>query len=105
MNRSLFLHVIERLEGLVGRLPVTIQKPILSELTPLKELFLKQRSPRFAFTGSANTPLPRIMAAIFPDFVPADPGGTAHRKDHWRDYALHDRGAISILDIRGAELG
>ena len=105
MNSSLFLHVVERLEGLVGRLPVTIQKPILSELTPLKELFLKQRSPRFAFTGSANTPLPQIMAAIFPDFVPADTGGIAHRKDHWRDYTLQDRGAISILDARGAELG
>src|SRR5437016_1246573 len=105
MNRSLFLHVIERLEGLVGRLPVTIQRPILSELTPLKELFLKQRSPRFAFTGSANTPLPQIMAAIFPDFVPVDTSRTAHRKNHWRDYTLKDRGTISILDARGAEPG
>jgi len=105
MNRSLFLHVTERLEGLVGRLPVTIQKPILSELTPLKELFLKQRSPRFAFTGSADTPLPQIMAAIFPDFVPADPGGTSHRKDHWRDYTFQERGTISVLDARGADLG
>src|SRR5690242_19753169 len=105
MNRSLFLHVTERLEGLVGRLPVTIQKPILSELTPLKELFLKQRAPRFAFTGSDNTPLPQIMAAIFPDFVPADRSGTPHRKDHWRDYTLQDRGTISVLDARGADLG
>ena len=105
MNSSLFLHVVERLEGLVHRLPATIQKPILSELTPLKELFLKQRSPRFAFTGSENTPLPQIMAAIFPDFAPADISGTAHRKDHWRDYTLHERGTISILDARGSELG
>src|SRR5438477_11100980 len=105
MNRSLFLHVIERLEGLVGRLPATIQRPILSELTPLKELFLKQRAPRFAFTGSANTPLPQIMAAVFPNFVPADTSGAAHRKDHWRDYTLKDRGTISILDARGPDLG
>jgi uncharacterized protein (DUF697 family) len=103
MNSSVFLHVVERLEGLIGRLPATIQKPILKELTPLKELFLKQRSPRFAFTGSANTPLPQIMAAVFPEFAPADPGGSAHRKDHWRDYKLADRGAISILDARGTD--
>ena len=105
MNSSLFLHVVERLEGLVHRLPATIQKPILNELTPLKELFLKQRSPRFAFTGSANTPLAQIMAAIFPEFAPADTGGTAHRKDHWRDFSLQDRGTISILDARGGEFG
>jgi len=103
MNSSLFLHVVERLEGLIGRLPGKIQKAILGELTPMKELFLKQRSPRFAFTGSANTPLPQIMAAVFPGFVPADPSGTAHRKDHWRDYRLEDRGTISILDARGSD--
>jgi uncharacterized protein (DUF697 family) len=100
MNRSLFLHVIERLEGLVGRLPGTIQKPILSELTPLKELFLKQRSPRFVFAGSANTPLPELIAAMFPDFAPTDPGTNARRKGRWRDYTVEDRGTISILDAR-----
>ena len=39
MNQPLLLHVVERLEGLIGKLPAAIQKPILSELTPLKELF------------------------------------------------------------------
>src|SRR4051812_8656306 len=105
MNRSLFLHVVERLEGLVGRLPVAIQKPILSELTPLKELFLKQRPPRFVFTGSPNTPLRQIMAAMFPDSAPTDIGGNSHRKDRWRDYAIADRGTISILDARSADPG
>ena len=103
MNRSLLLHVVERLEGLVGRLPSTIQKPILSELTPLKELFLKQRPPRFAFTGSFDTPLPQIMAAMFPGFVPAAPGGNTRRKEQWREYHLEDRGTISILDARDPE--
>ena len=102
MNRSLFLHVVERLEGLVGRLPATIQRPILSELTPLKELFLKQRPPRFVFTGSANTLLPELMTAMFPRFNP-DEMGTTHRKEHWRDYHLQDHGTISILDARSSE--
>lgn len=109
MNRSLFLHVVERLEGLVGRLPATIQRPILSELTPLKELFLKQRPPRFAFTGSSNTPLHELMTTMFPGFNPVEFGTSSHRKELWRDYHRHDRGTISILDARGrdriAELG
>src|SRR3954469_25558509 len=104
MNRSLFLHVTERLEGLVGRLPTTIQKPILSELTPLKELFLKQRPPRFVFTGSPTTPLAQLMPALFPDFAPVPFGTSASRKDRWRDYVLSDRGTISILDARQEEI-
>ncbi|HJT82300.1 MAG TPA: hypothetical protein VJ719_13985, partial [Chthoniobacterales bacterium] len=91
MNRSLFLHVVERLEGLVNRLPATIQKPILHELTPLKELFLKQRPPRFIFGGSPNTSLSQLMAALFPEFSPSELGVPANRKDHWRDYNVGDR--------------
>jgi uncharacterized protein len=104
MNRSLFLHVTERLEGLVGRLPATIQKPILSELTPLKELFLKQRPPRFVFTGAPATPLAQLMPALFPDFTPVPFGASASRKDRWRDYVRSDRGTISILDARPEEI-
>ena len=55
VNQSLLLHVVERLEGLVGKLPATIQKPILSELTPLKELFLQQR-PRAHGCGQLYCP-------------------------------------------------
>src|SRR5690349_10923923 len=83
LNRSLVLHVVERLEGLVGRLPVSLQRPILSELTPLKELFLKQRPPRFIFTGSSNTPLHELMTAMFPDFQPIEFGAKPDRKAHW----------------------
>ena len=54
MNQSLFLHIVEKLEGFLGKLPAGIQKPILHELTPLKELFLQQRSPRFVLTGSSK---------------------------------------------------
>jgi uncharacterized protein (DUF697 family) len=104
MNRPSLLHVVERLEGLVGRLPATIQKPILSELTPLKELFLRQRPPRFLFTGSQKASLPQILSAIFSDFAPAEiKQGAIH--DRWRDFTLGDRGTISLLDARdsGAE--
>ncbi len=65
MNQPLLLHVVERLESFLGKLPATIQKPILSELTPLKELFLQQRPPRFLFTGSHKTSLQETMGALF----------------------------------------
>ena len=65
MNQSLFLHIVEKLEGFLGKLPATIQKPILHELTPLKELFLQQRPPRFVFVGSSKLPLPEILPALF----------------------------------------
>src|SRR2546423_6879555 len=103
MNRSLFLHVVERLEGFVGRLPATIQKPILSELTPLKELFLQQRSPRFVITGSANTPLLHIMNTLFPGFRAEGFSSNAQREDHWRDFRIEQRGTISILDARAPD--
>ena len=66
MNQPLLLHVVERLESFAGKLPATIQKPILSELTPLKELFLQQRAPRFLFSGSNKMPITQILATIFP---------------------------------------
>src|SRR5882724_11042607 len=58
MNQPLLLHIVERLETFLGKLPETIQRPILSEVTPLKELFLQQRPPRFLFTGSSRMPMP-----------------------------------------------
>ncbi|MEY2439618.1 MAG: uncharacterized protein QOI34_1003 [Verrucomicrobiota bacterium] len=99
MNRSLFLHVVERLEGLVGKLPATIQKPILSELTPMKELFLQQRPPRFLFTGPNKIPLTRILSTIFPEIAPVElrEGST---ENLWREFSLPDRGTISVFDAR-----
>lgn len=102
MNRPALLHIVERLEGFVGKLPETIQKPILHELTPLKELFLQQRPPRILLTGSTRSPLPEIIQTIFdtPDPFPED---TAAERQRWFDIHLADRGTIALLDLRGAE--
>lgn len=106
MNQSLLLHVVERLEGLVGKLPATIQRPILSELTPLKELFLRQRPPRFLFTGSSKTPLAEILLTLFPGAALDTARGTSI-ENRWQDVHIPNRGAMSILDVRtvGAALG
>src|SRR4051812_29874072 len=100
MNRPILLHVVERLEGLVGKLPATIQKPILSELTPLKQLFLQQRPPRFLLVGSGKAPLPQVVAAMFPGFVPVPTHGPATGPRFWREFTRMERGTISVFDAR-----
>ena len=102
MNQSLLLHVVERLEALVGKLPAAIQKPILSELTPMKELFLQQRSPRFLFSGSNKKPVLEILQMLFPEMV-AEQLSAISSVNRWHDVALLDRGTISILDARTSE--
>ena len=103
MNQSLLLHVVERLEGLVGKLPASIQKPILSELTPLKELFLRQRPPRFLLSGSNKSPLPEIVATLFAGGAPEQNRETSVQSCRWQDLNLGGRGTISVLDARGAD--
>jgi uncharacterized protein (DUF697 family) len=102
MNQPMLLHIVERLEGFLGKLPETIQKPILRELTPLKELFLQQRPPRFVFTGSDKIPLPEIVATLFASVDPQEIV-VAPSEDHvWQDVRLGKHGTISILEARGA---
>ena len=103
MNQPLLLHVVERLESFLGKLPATIQKPILSELTPLKELFLQQRPPRFLFTGSHKTSLQEIMGALFASAESAQMHDALIALYRWQDVNLAEKGVISILDARGAD--
>ena len=103
MNPPSLLQIIERLERLAGRLPSRIRKAVLSELTPLKQLFLQQRPPRFLFAGSSVMPLGQVIAALFASNHPADKPNIPVRTGHWHDISLPDRGTISILDARGAD--
>jgi uncharacterized protein len=98
MNQPVLLHIVERLETLLTKLPATIQKPILNELTPLKELFLQQRAPRFVITGSMKKSAPDLVSALFGGTQPASPA-TLFR---WQEFDVDGRGTISILDARGA---
>ena len=103
MNPPSLLQIVERLEYLAGKLPSRIRKAVLRELTPLKQLFLQQRTPRFLFTGSGRTAAMEIVGALFgqPDF-----GQTHHipaRLCRWFDVTFPDRGKVSILDTRAAD--
>lgn len=103
MNRNSLLHIIERLESFLGKLPEAIQKPVLHELTPLKELFLQQRPPRFVVTGSNKLPLQEITAALFAWSPPAESLGVLMELFRWHAMDLQGRGMIHVLDGRGAE--
>jgi len=103
MNRPSLLHIIERLEGFLGKLPETIQRPVLQELTPLKELFLQQRAPRFVLTGSNRLPLQEIVAALFAWTPPTASRDVLMELFRWHAVDLSGRGAVSFLDARGAE--
>jgi uncharacterized protein (DUF697 family) len=96
------LQVVERLERLAGRLPSKIRKAVLSELTPLKQLFLQQRAPRFLFAGSAKVPARKIISALFGSAEFAAPNAAAPLC-RWFDVGFPERGKISIIDVRGTD--
>ncbi|MFL6590853.1 MAG: YcjF family protein [Chthoniobacterales bacterium] len=103
MNRSSLLHIIERLEGFLGKLPDTIRRPVLHELTPLKELFLQQRPPRFVLTGSNRLPLQELAATLFNWRTEADSREVLMELFRWHAIDLGGRGTVSFLDARGAD--
>lgn len=105
MNRPSLLHIIERLEGFLGKLPETIRRPVLHELTPLKELFLQQRAPRFVLTGSNTRPLQDIVATLFAWTPPAPSQDLLMELFRWHAMDLSGRGTASFLDARGADAG
>jgi uncharacterized protein (DUF697 family) len=102
VNTPSLLQIVERLERLAGKLPSKIRKAVLNELTPLKQLFLQQRSPRFLFAGSAKVPARKIISALFgsADFVAPT---AAAPLCHWFDVGFPERGKISIIDVRGVD--
>lgn len=103
MNQPLFLHIVERLESFLGKLPSSIQKPVLQELTPLKELFLKQRAPRIVLTGAHKLPLPEVVAALFAAAEPGDLKDALMEVYRWQEMSVSGHGTVQLLDARGAD--
>ena len=103
MNSPSLLQIVERLERFASKLPSRIRKAVLNELTPLKQLFLQQRPPRFLFVGSTALPLGQVIAALFGSGHRTGTRDVPVRTHHWHDINLPDRGTISVLDARGAD--
>ena len=102
MNPPSLLQIVERLESLAGKLPSKIQKPVLSELTPLKQLFLQQRPPRFLFCGSTKISLGELINTLFFSAYSTRASDVPFTAPRWCDFSVPERGTISVLDARAA---
>src|SRR5437879_1763623 len=100
MNQTALLRIAEKLERLAGRLPSKIRKAVLSELTPLKELFLQQRPPRFLFIGSSKMPAQRIINTLLTPGAQEQMNVAVMPVHRWIDWNISGHGTISILDAR-----
>jgi uncharacterized protein len=103
MKQTTLLQIAEKLERLAGRLPSKIQKAVLSELTPLKELFLQQRPPRFLLIGSSTMPTRRILNALFSPDAHEQMNVAMMPVHRWVDWDISGHGTISVLDARDAD--
>jgi len=101
MKQTTLLQIVERLESLLSKLPKRIRKPVLSELTPLKELFLRQRPPRFLFVGSGKMPMQQIIHGLFAPDAKEETNITVMPVHRWTDWNIPGCGTISVLDARG----
>ena len=105
--KNSFLQVFEKLEGFAGRLPSALQKPILQEVTPLKDLFLRQRAPRLVLTGDATASSAGLFNAIFgapvAPFAREDAADRPPPPAGWQDFSHAGRGVLRLLDARQGE--
>lgn len=60
-SREAILGYYDKLTALVEKLPSGLQKPILQQLVPIRELFLEQRPPRILFLGSSEKDLVEFL--------------------------------------------
>ena len=86
----------DRFAGLIEKLPSGLQKPIMAELEPMREVFLDQRSARIALIGGdPGLTVPAWLSALGAGLVE-----TGDSVDGWRTYRVPGRGAVEIFDAR-----
>ena len=95
MNRDTLLTLYDRFARLVEKLPGGLQKPILRELGPIREVFLEQRPARIILLGSPETSVPEFLHRLGGKLVE-----TGDSENGWRSYRVPERGEILILDAR-----
>jgi len=95
LNRDSLISLYDRLARLVDKLPGGLQKPILRELEPIREVFLEQRVPRLMLAGDAALPAREALAQALG--IVAEPGLA---DNGWRLYEVPHRGAVEVLDAR-----
>ena len=95
MSRPALLAAYEKLAALLGKLPGSLQEPILRELDPIKEVFLRQRPPRIAILGAENLELPALLNALAGQPVLHAP----LTRGPWTP--VRGSGTVELADLRG----
>lgn len=93
---SALLKIYDRLSALIEKLPGGLQKPILRELNPIRELFLEQRAPRLLLAGGSMQSAPALLAAMGASNI-----HSGDSEKGWRSYRGGPSGATArVLDAR-----
>jgi uncharacterized protein (DUF697 family) len=97
MNQQTLLSLYEKIEALIARLPSPLQKAILQELRPIKQIFLAQRPARLALLGEASANASSLLSALLGSELTliapqTDPG--------WINYEQRLKGGFRVLDAR-----
>ena len=97
MNQQTLLGIYEKIEALIARLPGPLQKAILQELRPIKQIFLAQRPARLALLGDANANASSVVSALLGSeltlIAPLTDSG-------WINYEQRLKGGFRVLDAR-----
>ena len=101
MNQDTLLSWYDKLEKLVTKLPGPLQKAILNELQPVKQLFLEQRPARILLLGTSTTSRIEVVNSLFREQVashnseknlPVAPG--------WETFKRGAGGTVQLIDAR-----
>lgn len=92
-----------KLEDLVRKLPGPVQKAVLNEIRPLRELFLEQRPPRIVLMGDPGTPESMLIRSLFGRVLSGDSTTVAIQPagPSWFESRRVGRGAVRVMDLRG----
>ncbi len=96
MSRPALLSAYEKFSALLDKLPGSLQEPIMRELDPIKEIFLRQRAPRLAVLGDAAIGLPALVNALAGRPVLHAP----LMRGPWT--MVHGAGNVELADQRGS---
>jgi uncharacterized protein (DUF697 family) len=89
------LRLYDKLSGLLEKLPGGLQKPVLRELQPIRDLFLDPRPPRLMLVGDSPATVPSLLAALGVSKL-----HTGESQNGWRTYSIPAGAEIQILDAR-----
>src|SRR5258708_20072973 len=97
MNQQTLLGIYEKIEALIARLPGPLERGVLQELRPIKQIFLAQRPARLALLGDANANASSVVSALLGSELTLI---APHTDPGWINYEHRLKGGFRVLDAR-----